>query len=293
MTTSYNIPYMPDQYNHTPIPNIINDQSKTVMSEERPSNKIQSTSFQQRQTTPLKPLVNTHSWHESNNMITPRKTTTKPDRLSNRSSVARLTSTSPKTRTPVEKPIYVGIDHKATLAERGQAVAQKRRRKIREKNPSNGVNSPLNNHRTRAVTAHRTPTDSPTSNIHTASNKPFESLQPKSSNSQRILIESGSANKLIPFISNNNEIKPRNNHQQQQLSINNEINWSKNRGNQPQNRRHHTQELSLNPQTSTRRIENQQSNKPVMRIPLSQFNHQHPKQPIILSTTTRITRTRM
>jgi hypothetical protein len=311
MTPPYNIPYMPNQYNHNKTSNTINNQSKTVISDERPSKKVQfSTSHQQQQTSTLKPLINTQSWHESNiktnDTSAPTATTTKRVPLSNRSSTPQSTAVIPKissAQTPVEKAIYVGIDYKATLAERGQTVANKRHGKNTEKNHSDRLNSSTDKHRSRSHTnhqhKHRTPTDSPKVSFDS---KSFDSLQPKSIDSQRILTKSLSTNKVpqnneqIPLV---NKTKSRNHHRHQSL-VTNEIKPSQSLENPRQHRRHHQKHLSndssLNTQSSTRRIENKQASTPIMRIPLSQFDQQHQKQPIIpsvVTSTTNITRTRI
>jgi hypothetical protein len=316
MTPPYNMSHMLNQYNDAQIPNMIDNKSKIVVPEERPSKKVQFFSSiqqqqQQQQTPALKPLVSTRSWHEFSNMYGP--TTIKSMPLSNKSSIPRSTAVLPKmspTQTPVEKPIYVGIDHKATLAERGQTVAHKRHRKNGEKTPSDGSNSSISNHQTRSHTnhqhKHQRQTDSPKININTIPNKSFDSFQPKSSHSQSLLKNNLSQNieqnSFIP-----NEIRPTkssNNHRQKPSSLNNEIKPLKNQENHRQHRHHrqhhrstHTNDSPLNnTQSSLRRIESKQSGTPVMRIPLSQFNHQHQKQPITLSlatTTTSIIRTRV
>jgi len=314
MTPPYNIPYMPNQYNHTQIPNTINNKSKTVISDERPSKKVQfSTSHKQQQTSTLKPLINTQSWHEStiktSDTYAPKITTTKLVPLSNRSSIPQSTAVIPKissAQTPVEKAIYVGIDYKATLAERGQTVANKRHGKNTEKNHSDRLNSSTDKHRSRSHTnhqhKHRAPTDSPKVSFDIIPSKSFDSLQPKSIDSQRLLTKSLSTNKLpqnneqIPLI---NKTKSRTHHRHQSL-VTNEIKPSNSLEKHRQHRRHHrkhlSDELSLNTQSSTRRIENKQASTPVMRIPLSQFDQQHQKQPLIPSVatpTTNITRTRI
>jgi hypothetical protein len=312
MTPSYNMPYITNQYDHDQIPNIINNQSKPIVTEERPSKRVQfaTSKQQQQQTSALKPLVNTHSWHPSNDMSVPITTTKKPIPLSNKSSLPRPAASMVKispTQIPVEKPIYVGIDYEATLAERSQTNTNKRHRKNVEKHHSDGLNSSSKNHRIRSHPTHphkhQTSTDSPKININIISNnKSFDSFQPKSSPSHRTITKSIPTNKLtqnieqIPSITN--EIKPlksRSNHQQQS-SVNNEIKPSKTREN---HRRHPpilSNESTLKTQSSTQRIENKQSSVPMMRVPLSQSNHKHQKQPIIQSiwtTTTSFTQTRM
>jgi len=305
MTPPYDMSYIPNQYNHGQIPNIINNQSKPIVPEERPSKKVQFSSIQHEQkTSALKPLVSTHSWHESKDM--PVSTTTKPIPLSNRSSLPRpaapILKTSP-TQIPKEKPIYVGIDYNATLAERSQTIANKRHHKNGERNHSDELNSSSKNHRIRSQSnhphKHQALTNSPKVNINIISNnKSFNLFQPRSSPSHHTITKSPLTNKLtqsieqIPSITN--EIKPlksRSDLRQQSLA-NNEIKPPRTRENRRRHRPILSNESSLKTQSSTQRIEN----VPMMRIPLSQFNHQHQKQPIIQSvstTTTSFTRTRM
>jgi len=288
MTPPYNGSYIQNQFNQAQIPDTINNQSKAIIPEERPSKKVQFSASnqhhqqQQQQRSNFKPLTNTQSWHESSDMSAPLATKSLP--LSTRSSLPRTSFVTPKTssaRTPIEKPIYIGVDFQATLAERGQTNANKHRHRNGEKSHSDGLNSSANNHRTRSHTnhqhKHQTPTGSPGSNVETILNKSidFQLIRTNSSPSNRLL--------------QNNEIKPTKSrsHRRQQPSMNNEIKPSKNREN---HRRHHQEQHSSpsNIQPSTRKIEPKQPGTPVMRIPLSQLNHQ--RQPIVLSSTTKITK---
>ncbi|CAF4676486.1 unnamed protein product, partial [Rotaria magnacalcarata] len=74
-----------------------------------------------------------------------------------------------------EKPIYVGIDHRATLAERGQRNASKRQHTNGDKNNIDVSNSGTSNHRTRSRThrqhKHQDSNDSSTSKVNHQSNK--------------------------------------------------------------------------------------------------------------------------
>jgi hypothetical protein len=285
MTPPYNLPFIPHQ-------NQISDKTKTVVSEEGSSKKVQfssSNQLQQQQTLAFKPLTNTQSWHES--IDASAQSTGKSVPLSKRSSLPRTSISMPKissARTPIEKPIYIGVDFQATLAERSQPNGKKHHRRNVEKTHSDGLNSSSNNHRVRSRTnhqhKHQTLTDSPKVNTETIVHKP--------SDSQRIVTN----NKLIQNSEQSNEIKPvkprhhhRQQQQQQQPSMNNEIKPLKNR----ENHRRHDQQRQSSPaiiQPLPRQIESKQSGTPVMRIPLSQLNHQQQRQPIVLSSATKITK---
>ena len=280
MTSSYNQHYIPHQGQ-------IPETTKPVIPEERPSKKVQfSSSNQQQQTSAFKPLTNTQSWHESSDVSA--QTTGKHVPLSNRSSLPRTSVVMPKTlstRPTIEKPIYIGVDFQATLAERGQTNSSKRNRRNGEKSHSDGLNSSTNIHTVHPhsirLHKHQTPTGSPKSNIETSLHK--------SSDSQRTVMKSRSGQN----IEQSNEfksVKSRHHHrqqQQQQPSMNNEVKRPKSR---ESHRRHHHQHSSspASIQHMTRQNETKQSDTPVMRIPLSSLNHHHQREPVVLSSATKM-----
>jgi hypothetical protein len=295
-TPPYNIPYDPNQHVHAPVSNTISNHSPVITREERLPKKVQFlTPLIQQQTPPSKPLSSTQSLHELNvtNSKMPLPIATQPVRLSKRASAPRP-STVMRNPSPapasLPKPIYIGIDHQATLAERGETIANKRHRKNTEKNHSDGLNSTTNTQQSRSQ--HKQATDSPRSDNGIMPSKSFDSLQPKVSGLQHTKIKSMSTNKINQNIdqmpSTNNEMKSSKSAstRRQQSSINNEIKPMKSReihrpnSRQRQQRRPNESNLLLPIESSKRRIEHIHSNSPVMRIPLSTNNR---KQPIILS----------
>jgi hypothetical protein len=120
MTTPSNIPYDSNQYQQVP-------------PEERQSKKVQFGHPIQQQIVSKNPLTSTQSWHEpsitNNDVSTP---TTRQEPVITRRTVMPKTNTS-LAPVRVEKPIYVGIDHRATLAERGQTTSHTHRPRTSEK----------------------------------------------------------------------------------------------------------------------------------------------------------------
>ena len=153
--------------------------AQPVMSEERPLRKVQfaapdrSSARESR-----RPLATTQSWHEPSaaSHIVPVRTS-RSEPLSARRSVIGAIAAVPSTPlNPVEKSIYVDIDHKATLAVRGQT-----RRNVEKKNGSDlSVTS-----KTHRIRSSRDPTDSPASSIGTKPSKAYNSLQATFSGSYR------------------------------------------------------------------------------------------------------------
>jgi hypothetical protein len=246
MTPSYNISYDPNQYNHAQI-------SKTMKQEERPSKKVHFSPSIQQQPPALKPLSSTQSWQNINvtptNISVPKKSMPLSNKLS--------TTVEPNTSS-VQKPIYVTIDHKATLAERGQTTANKHHRKTR----TNELNSPQTNHRSSSQTNDQRTRPKPTIKFSGSS-------QSKFFNSQQPLTRSMSSTVLTQ----NTE----------QISSKNDENHRRHR------RHHHQQHLSNGSPLHGDFSPHTHSNQPMMRIPLSQNNRHHQKQSRILSGTTSST----
>jgi hypothetical protein len=302
-TPPYNIPYDPNQHVHAQVSNTISNQSPAVTHEERVPKKVQFvTPNIQKQKSPLQPLSSTQSWHEHGviNAKMPLPIATQPVRLSKQSSAPRP-STVMRNPSPapasVPKPIYIGIDHQATLAERGVIIANKRHRKNTEKNHSDGLNSTTNTHQSRSQ--HKQATDSPRPDNDRMPSKSFDSFQPKVSGLQHTKVKSMSKNQNIdqmPSINNEMKLLKSTSNRRQQSSINNEIKPMKSREiHRPNSRQRlpNGSNLLVPTDSSKRRIEHIHSNSPVMRIPLSTNNR---KQPIILSglaSKASVSRTRM
>ncbi|CAF2576643.1 unnamed protein product [Rotaria sp. Silwood2] len=301
MPPLHNAPYDPNEYVHVQVPDMINDQSQTVMFDERLSKKerFSSSSRQQQQkASAFKPLTNTQSLYESSVTANDISVTRKSVPLSNRSSVPRSLTAVPNkssAQAPVKKAIYLTIDYTATLAERSQTVANESHHKHGERHHSDGSRSSKNNHRIRSHTnhqhKHQNSTDSSNYHIEITSSKSFDSLQAKSSGSQQTLLKSISINKLaqniekVPFSNNDTkQSKSRSNHRQQPL-LNNQVKPSKSRENHQQHKRQHLPPLpngsSLSIDSSIRRTDTKHSSSQMMGIPSSQNNHQHQTKSVI------------
>lgn len=156
-----NLSYDPNQYNHTTSRGSGSmNQSQQIVSEERPSKKVQFAPTTRQAPLSKAPLSGTQSWHDipgTNNdtsVLIPRQDTLISRQSMHRpaASVTNVSSTQPT----VEKPIYVGIDHRATLAERGQRTAHKRQHTTNtDKTNAEGSNANTGSHRTRSHGHHQ------------------------------------------------------------------------------------------------------------------------------------------
>lgn len=205
-----------------------------------------------RKSTSKKPLSSAQSWHEILEPTFPT-TATKSIPLFSRSSVSRASTGTliiPTTRASIEKPVYIGIDFQATLAERSQTNNRKSHR---------GRSETHHQHR------HSIPVNSP------------ESKPNKFVASQALTGISSSTGKL----DQNSEIKPpksRSNHRQQIPIGDNPPKPSKIR----QTKRSHPQEQrskdlshsTSNIQSSIRQTDRQQPETALMRSPLSLSHNQ-------------------
>jgi hypothetical protein len=322
ITTASSIAYDLNQYTHNQIPKTFNNQSQQVPFEERPSKKVQFARQIQQQGSPKIPLTGTQSWHEpssTNNDLS--GTIMRQEPLSTRQSGHRTiipTSNISSSHASVQKPIYVGIDHRATLAERGQTTTHKHHHKNGDKTNSDGPGSMKNNHRTRSHTHHQHKNQE-TNNVQSSrsniqSNKPLEPLQVKLSSTHR----SGTTNSTSTIIVNKqvhqgeqpifNDIemkvpKTRGKRQaqsqqiEQQTTFDNEIKPSKNKGNHSQQRQPHHRHHSPQRTETTRRLENRHQGTPIMRIPISQQQQQQRHKQLSMSSPMisppTITRTRV
>mgnify|MGYP001081608487 FL=1 len=137
------ISYDPNQYLYNNTNKLILNQTQQVPQDETLVRKVQFAHPIQQQMSAKKPLTNTQSWHET----TPVTNTdlnnngfAKQEAIPNRPSLHRSGATSKSTtilsNSSIEKPIYVDIDHRATLAGRGQTTAHRRPPKNNTKNAS-------------------------------------------------------------------------------------------------------------------------------------------------------------
>ncbi|CAF2344076.1 unnamed protein product [Rotaria sp. Silwood2] len=326
MATPSNIPYDHNQYVHTQMLNTSISQAQQVTSEERPSKKVQFARPIQPGVSSKNPLTSTQSWHDhnatTNDLSAP---ITRQDPSSNRQPMHRsqlLTSNTSSTQPVVQKPIYVGIDHKATLAERGQRTATKRHHKDSDKNNLEPINSATTNHRTRSHKHHQhknqESNDLSTSKVNVQSNKTVQPLQNKLSSAPRSLTTT-STSTIIPNKSILNNEQPifnendtqvsriRHNRQsqpqpsEQQSNVDNETKQLRNKGNHAQQKQQSRVPNNRNNsplQTEPpRRNENKHDSAPVIRVALSpQRQPQRQKSsamPSIGTTTTNVTRTRV
>ena len=155
---------------------------------------------------------------------------------------------------PVEKPIYVGIDYQATLAERDQNI--KRQRQFKEKQSS---------HRTR-IHKQQMLTDSPQSSISLTKQKRKSS--PVIPSRQKIELKSS-------ITSDSKSTSHHHHHRRPQHTSSSAIHEDK-----PIKLLRQTQpNQSIASHSSTRpRFEAKQTGSPMMRISLSQVNQHHSKQ---------------
>ena len=130
MTITSSVPYDPNQFAHTQIPNTFVNQPQQGILEERASKKVQFARPLQQQQPPSSSktlLTTTQSWPEPSAVTNDTfLLSTRQESSSNRQSLHRSVMPTASTQASQQKPIYVGIDHKATLAERGQTKASKR-----------------------------------------------------------------------------------------------------------------------------------------------------------------------
>jgi hypothetical protein len=304
ITAKPTMSYDPNQYIH-------NNTFPNQFQEERTSKKVQFARPIQQQITSSKPLVRTHSWHETSitNIDTSTSTGRQEPILSKPSTAIQKTNVSSSIAS-IQKPIYVGIDHRATLAERGQTKAIKRRHKNNDKNNS----ATTTNHRSSSHTHHQHKqqevSDSSTLKNALPSNKSPENLPGNVSGTQRILTTTSTStnipNKPIQHIEqpiiNDNEIKKtrgnrqsQHQHIEQQTLIENDPKPARIRGNVSQKKHHHQQPRTVVNRNNSpdynegaRRVENKQQTVNTL-VTQTQTRQKQSATP----TTTNITRTRI
>ncbi|CAF1156262.1 unnamed protein product [Adineta steineri] len=312
--SQYNMPYDPNQYMHNQFSNSMNNQLSSSMGNQSPRlasdgrvpKRVHFSSLhpeqqqqqqQQQQPMPLKPLTNAHSWHETNTtaFATSTSTGTKPMRLSNRSSSSRPSVVKRRptpTQVPVQKPIYVGVDHQATLAERGQIIANTHHRRNDERNLTNTLTSSMSNQQFHSHTNHQNKhqkiSDSPNSDNRVATSRSFDVSQTVNASSHRSIIKSMSTNRIpkhsdqIPFIPNETKPLRTRSARRQESPMNNELKPLRSRENFRQHTRQHPSNqspLSLSNDLPNRRIQRMNSGSPVLRIALSKgIQHQQRQQ---------------
>ncbi|CAF1015770.1 unnamed protein product [Rotaria sordida] len=273
MTPSHNISYNPNEYIHVKVPDMIKNQSQTVMFDEYLPKKGQCSpsSRQQQNILAFTPLVSIQSWHESCVTTNNMSVSTKLVPVSNRSFMSRSLIAVPNrssVQTTVQKAIYLTIDYTATLAKRGPTVPNECHRKNGEQHHSDRSNSSRNNHRIRSHInhqhKHQNSTDSFSSNINIiTSNKSFNSLSVKSFVSQHTIPKSITTNKT--------------NYRQQSL-VKNHIKQPKSRENYQRHVLPLPNGLSLSIESSIQQIDNKHSS--------FQNNHRHQTKSIIIPAIT-------
>lgn len=283
--------HIPPQYNHdytyfNPPP--------SVPVEERPSKKVQFARPIERKisSSSNNPLTATQSWHEpsltntSDAAVVPTKQETLLAKTSlHHSGMPTKTHTSmPPATTAVQKPIYVSIDHRATLAERGQIKAGNRHHKNTEKNHS----TTSNHHRSRGHTQqqqsskHHESIDAPASKqSSSSSNKPLESLnhRPVATTSTPTIILHKPIQPIEPSSNHDQPTKrtrhshqPPNQHIEQQSFNENDTRPVSTRGNSSQTKQH--SRSTANRPTSP--VRNEVIRRVEIRQPITSGNSSHP-----------------
>ena len=299
VTTQSTMQYDPNQYIH-------NSTYPNQSQDERPSKKVQFARPIQQHITSNKPLTSTQSWHETSiaNIDVSTSTGRQEPILSKPSAVILRASTS------VQKPIYVGIDHRATLAERGQTKASKRHHKNGEKNNSTTTNTHRSNSHNHHQHKQQEFSDPSTAKNTLPSNKSFESLQTNGVGTHRVLTTtSTSTNKPIqhieqPIFSDNEVKKIRSNrqsqhqHVEQQSLIENDPKPARIRSNVSQQKQHHQQPRTIVNRTSspdwnegTRRTENRQQTVSTINPSITQTQSRQKQSTVPI--TVNVTRTRV
>lgn len=273
--------------------------------EERPSKKVQFARPIEQKIISTIPLTATHSWHEPS-LTNTHEIANRQDLSTNKSSVhpsmlPTKTNVTVPSAAVVQKPIYVSIDHRATLAERGQTKADKHHHKNPDKSNSNATT----HHRSRAhaqpPSKHQESID-PSSSKHNASTgRPVESVP------HRVLTTTSTStippNRQMqsmeqqPLIQENPMKRTRHNHHnEQQSTMENEIKPSGIRTNpsqiKPHSRSNTNRTTSPGRNEVIRRIEIKQPIGPTASIPLSQ-SQSRSKSSHQAVTSNNITRTRI
>lgn len=286
------IPYDPNQYGHMQNINPFMSQSQQMTMEDRPSKKVQFARPLDNQSSSFRnPLTGTQSYNEisTTNTTDVSTTSSRPEPIITRQSAHRpiVPKTAiPMTQIPLEKPIYVGIDHRATLAERGQITAHKHHHK---NNPENG-----NNHRSRSHTHHQHKHQEPNDSFNTRNNIPtIRSFDPTqgtrtlttTSTSTSAMTQSRSVAHIEQSPFNDNDIKMSRNrgsrqHTDRQTTTNNDPKSTRSRSSQSQQREPQQQRATMSRNNSplrtegARRVENKQPSTLILTAPISQTQHQ-------------------
>ncbi|CAF0962441.1 unnamed protein product [Adineta ricciae] len=294
MTTAPNMNYEYNQY----ISTTMDAQSQQMMAEERLSKKLQLARAAQQQSLPKTPLANTQSWHEPSSAnyeisSTPPRQEHVPHRqVLHRAGVPVSNSTT--NQTAPQKPIYVGIDHKATLAERGQTTTHRRHQKSVEKSSTDVSVTSITHQRPRSHAhhqhKHQETGENSSSKEAIKSNRSFERLQAKLSGSTRPLTTTIIANKQAQHgeqsMVGESDVrvnKTRSNrhtqsqHIEQQALVDNEVRTSRNRGSHSHAKQQQSQSRSSGSRNNSplrteipRRVDNKHQNGPIMKIPITQ-----------------------
>ena len=336
MSTAPNASYDPSQYGQMPLPTAFHNPAPHGASDDRSSRKVHFVHQPQHQapqqhTISRSALGATQSWHEPSvnskdtPILTKKHDSNMNSQFMNQSVTILPLPSSFQATTSVPKPIYVGIDHGATLAERGQTVGHKRARKSREKTTTEEPNPSSRRERPHGHQPARNPdiNDVTNTKTHTQGHRPLEFLQAKVSGSQRPGTTTTSTstvtpNKLLTPLETTTttdreqrSIKARGARTQsaqqveQQSLVHNELLPSRSNRHQPQSQsKQQAQQQRSNPSrndsparveaTATgRRVEKRNPGSPMMRIPIAQQQKQRQRIPGAASTPPSVTRTRV
>ena len=298
-TGTSNMSYDPNQYIYS---NPFFNQSQPVTVEERSVKRVIFANPIQQQITSNKHLTNTHSWHETSAKNNdPSASLARHDPVSNRQTVHQSMIPSktkiPLSSTSVQRAVYLGIDHRATLAERGQTTANKRHHKSTDKTNSTHRSHTHSHHPPK----HQDSSDSSISKSHISSTKSLEPSQGNIPGTHRTLTTT-STSTIIPIkhneqgIINENDSKKsragrrlQSQHVEQQSFLDNDVKTTRNRTNLSQQKQHQHSIMHRNNSPArndaVRRIEIKQT-APIINIPISQSRQKQ-------TTANIISRTRM
>jgi hypothetical protein len=211
--TTQSISYDYNQYSQPSISTPFSNQSTQIINDERPSKKVQFAypmphQTLQTQVTQRHPLTTTQSWHESSvtNSDTSQLAIARSNAVVNNQLTHRAIQSIPTSLSQVQvatpKPIYVSIDHRATIAERGQSNGNIQVRKTNERGSTDGLNVNINTHRARFHTQNQQTNidtiDSFTSKVQASSSRSTDIPQGQLFGPQRPVTNTVSTTTMIP-----------------------------------------------------------------------------------------------
>ena len=308
MATSIH-PQIPPQYNYdyTYIP-----QPASIPAEERPSKKVQFARPIEQKISSNIPLTATNSWHEPSltntheiTNVSGRQESSLSKSFLHQSTVPTKTNTSMSSAASVQKPIYVSIDHRATLAERGQTKADKRHHKNTEKSTSTAGSHHRSRGHGQLPNKHQESIDSSSSKHSASTNRSVESVPHRTStttSTSTIPANRQMQSTELPSIQENQMKRPRHIHQpqnqynEQQSAMENDPKLFGTRTNSSQTKQHSRSNTNRNTSPGRneviRRVEIRQPIASAASIPLSQPQSRSKSSHQVVASN-NITRTRI